>query len=115
MLLKIETKKIEPDITVIEFSGKITLTAERQELEALVEDLVRQNRKKIIFDLAGVEYIDSTGMGTIVFCFNKVKQAGGGIRVAALQDRVLKLFKITRLDTILSFYPTSQAAAENPW
>ena len=115
MLLNIETKRIDPDITVLEISGKITLSTERLEIENMVENLVRQNRKKVIFDLSGVEYIDSTGMGTIVFCFNKVKQAGGQLRIAGTQDRVLKIFKITRLDTILAFYPTAQAAAENLW
>lgn len=115
MLLTIETRKIEPDIAVLEFAGKITMTAERQKMEQAVEDLLRQNQKKIVFDLSGVDYINSTGMGSIVFCFNKVQQAGGGFRVAGLQDRVRKLFKTTRLDTILSFYPSTQAAAESPW
>ncbi len=115
MLLNIESRRIDPDITVIEFSGKITMSAERLEIENMVEDLVRKNQRKVIFDLAGVEYIDSTGMGTIVVCFNKVKQGGGQLRVAGTQERVTKIFKITRLDTVLAFYPTTQAAAENPW
>ncbi len=115
MLLNIETKKIDPDITVVQFSGKITLSAERLEIEGMVDDLVRKNQKKVIFDLAAVEYIDSSGMGTIVSCFNKVKQGGGQLRVAGTQERVTKIFKITRLDTVLAFYPSVQAAAENPW
>lgn len=115
MLLRMQTKQMEPDITVIEFSGKITLTAERQDMEKAVDDLVKQSRKKVIFDLSGVEYIDSSGMGSIVQCFNRVTQAGGGFRVAGLQDRVRQLFKITRLDQIIPFYPTVPAAAEHPW
>ncbi len=115
MLLRIEKKAMEPDITILEFSGKITLTAERYDMEKMVDDLVRQNRRKFIFDLAGVEYIDSSGMGSIVQCFTKVKQAGGGFRVVGLQDRVRQLFKITRVDQIIPFYPTVPAALESPW
>jgi len=115
MLLNIETKRMDPDITVIQFSGKITLSSERLEIESMVEDLVRKGQRKVIFDLAGVEYVDSTGMGTIVVCFNKIKQGGGQLRVAGTQERVTKIFKLTRLDTVLAFYPNTQAAAENPW
>ncbi|MBI3696482.1 MAG: STAS domain-containing protein [Acidobacteria bacterium] len=115
MALHIETKQMEPDVTVMEFKGKITMGLESQRIEAQVDELLRQHKTKLVFDLTGVEYVDSTGMGVIVSCFSKTSRAGGALRVAGLNDRVRQLFKITRVDTVLSFYPTAQAAAENPW
>ena len=115
MLLRIEAKRIEPDITVLAFSGNITMTSERLRMEDLVEELVSQNSKKLVLDLTGVDYIDSTGMGTIAACFTKVLRANGALRVAGLQDRVSRLFEITHLDRIIPPYDTVLAAVESPW
>ena len=115
MLLHVETKQIEPDVMVMEFKGKITMGLEGRQVETLVDELLRQHKTKLVFDLTGVEYVDSTGMGVIVSCFTKMARAGGMLRVAGLNDRVRQLFKITRIDRVLSFYPTAQAAAKNPW
>ena len=113
MLLKIETKKVEPDITLVQMAGRIMLGPESREVEALVNDLLKQNEKKLIFDLSGVEYVDSTGIGTITLCFSLVKKASGALRVAGAQGKVWHLFKLTKLDSVLSFYPTVEAARQD--
>jgi len=112
-LLRVVSSQIEPDICVLTFSGNITMGPESREIEERVKELLRQNRKKFIFDLAGVDYVDSTGMGTIAYCFATVMRAGGGFRVAGADGRVRHLMKITRLDTVLAFYPTVAAAAQD--
>jgi len=114
-LLEKQVERIEPDITVVRMTGKITLGQDAQGLEELVIDLLKKHEKKIVFDLSGVTYVDSTGMGTIVSCLSRVMKAGGGLRLAGVVERVRHLFKITRLDNVVAFYPTVVAAAENKW
>ena len=124
-LLRIETRRVEPDIMVLEFTGKITMGPGSKSTEEAVLELLRHNETKFIFDLSAVEYVDSMGMGSIAYCFAKVMRAEGGFRVAGTSDRVRQLFKITRMDTVLSFYPTVAAACadftitkypgQNPW
>ena len=110
--LRIDKKRIEPDITVLELAGRLALGPDTRRVETMVEALLRENERKFIVDLSGVDYIDSTGMGSITFCFTRVSQTGGGLRVAGPTDRVRQLFKMTRLDTVLPIYPTVQAASE---
>lgn len=112
MLLQIERKQVEPDIIVLELTGKITLGRESQRLEALVKDLLQQNVRKLIFDLTAVDYVDSSGMGIVAFCYGAMREAGGQFRVAGAGGKVQNLFKITRLDTVLPVYPTVAAACE---
>ncbi len=112
-LLQNELERIEPDITIVHMTGKLTLGPDSQGLEALVLDLLKKDQKKVIFDLSGVSYIDSTGMGVIVSCLSKLMKAGGGLRLTGVAERVLHLFKITRLDSVVAFYPTVPAAAES--
>lgn len=112
-LLQTQLERVEPDVTVVHLTGKITLGPDSQGLEALIHDLLKKDEKKVVFDLSGVSYIDSTGMGVIVSCLSKVVKAGGGLRLAGVIERVRHLFKITRLDNVVAFYPTVLAAAES--
>jgi anti-sigma B factor antagonist len=110
MALQTETRRVAPDIVGVQFSG--TLGPESQILERLVNNLLRQNERKFIFDLTGAEGIDSTGAQIIIHCFFTVRGAGGGLRLAGASERVARLFRITRLDTLLPLYPTVAAACE---
>ena len=80
MLLEIDTKRIVPDITLLELTGKIALGRESQKIETLVQDLLRQNERKIIFDLARVDHMDSTGIGVMAYCFGTLNRCGGEFR-----------------------------------
>ncbi len=77
MLLQIETRRIEPDITVLTLTGKITMGRECQKVEQTVKDLLQQNFKKLIFDITAVDHIDSTGVGILAYGFGAVTRAGG--------------------------------------
>ena len=113
MLLQIETKQVEPDITVLAFTGKITIGRESQRIEMLVKDLIAQNKKKLVFDLSGVGYIDSSGLGIVTFCSAAIAEAGGALRVAGAQGLAERLFQVTKLDKIIGFYPTVDAACQD--
>ena len=91
MLLEIETKRIAPDITILELTGKIALGRESQRIETLVQDLLRQNERKIIFDLTRVDHMDSTGIGVMAYCFGTLNRCGGEFRVAGANGKVLPL------------------------
>jgi len=111
--LQIQTTRVEPDIVVVHLSGSITSGPESQAVvEPLVRDLLNQSEKKLIFDLTGVEETDSTGLKIIIHCFLAARTAGAELRLASASANVARLFKITRLDTVLPWYPTVAAACE---
>jgi anti-sigma B factor antagonist len=109
--LEIQTRRIEPDIVVVEFTGRLTLAAEEsQHIEARLNKLLREHKEKLIFDLTGVERIDSTGVGILVYCFPTVKRAGGRLRLVDARGAVNKEFEATRLNKMFRVYPTVEAA-----
>jgi anti-anti-sigma factor len=110
---QIERTQIEPDIVVLQISGRLTLGRECQYVEWAIDELVRDGRKKVVFDLSGLTYIDSAGVGIIVMCCGKMQAAGGELRLADLQPKVVEVMKVTKLDRIYTFYPTAAGAAEN--
>ncbi len=111
MTLRIQTRRIEPDIVVVEFAGRFTLASdESQHIESRLNKLLSEYKEKLIFDLTGVERIDSTGVGILIYCFPTVKRAGGRLRLVDARGAVNKQFEATRLNKIFRVYPTVEAA-----
>jgi len=112
-MLEIQTKHVQPDIVVLEIAGRITMGNNCKQLEWTTDRLVRENQKKIIFDLTGVTHMDSTGIGIIVLAAGQVKKVGGELRVAGANEHVKQLLKMTNVDQIVGLHPTTVAAAVN--
>jgi anti-sigma B factor antagonist len=112
MALQIKTKRVEPDILVVELAGRMVFGPEIRRFEERFDELLGQGERKLLFDLSDVESIDSTGIEVVASCFAKATRAGGELRVACVPDKVHRVFKILRLDTILPLYPTLAAASE---
>ena len=113
MLLQIEVRHIEPDITLLELAGKISLGRESQKIEAMVQDLLRQEEKKIILDISRVDHLDSTGIGILAYCYGTVNRSNGELRIAGASGKVLHLLQITRLDSVLPLYHSVEAAVSS--
>lgn len=111
MPLVIQSKQLHPDIMVLEMTGKITMGNDCRQVEWTTQKLVAADKKKIIFDLTGVTHIDSTGIGIIVMVAGQMKKAGGGLRVAAANQHIEQLLKMTNVDQIVGLHPTTEAAA----
>jgi anti-anti-sigma factor len=110
-MLEIQTKHLPPDIVVLEITGRITIGRECKQLEWAVDTLVREQEKKIIFDLSGVTHLDSTGVGIIVMSAGQVKQAGGELRLAGASKHIEQVLKVTSMDKLVSWSPTVDEAA----
>jgi anti-sigma B factor antagonist len=104
------TRREIGDVTVIDMNGRITLG----EGSSLLRDLVRENlgngRKKIVMNLAGVNYIDSTGLGELVSGFRLVKSEGGELKLLNLNKKVIDLLQITKLYAVFDIH-TQEAQA----
>jgi anti-sigma B factor antagonist len=111
-MLEIQTRQLPPDIVVVEITGRITIGRECKQVEWAVDTLVREKQeKKIIFDLAGVTHLDSTGVGIIVMSAGVVKQAGGQLRLAGANKHIEQVLKVTSIDKLVAWHPTVDEAA----
>ena len=92
------------DVTVIDMDGRITLG----EGSALLRDIVREKlgtgHRKIIMNLAGIIYIDSTGLGELVSGYRLVKSEGGELKLLNLNKKVTDLLQITKLYTVFDIH-----------
>ena len=86
-------------VTVLDLSGKITMGEASGKLRGAVQDALSSS-KKILLNLADVNYIDSAGLGELVSAFTTVKNAGGELKLLNLTKKVRDLLVITKLLTV---------------
>ncbi len=111
MILTIERKHIEPDIALLQMTGRIVLGSDSMRVEWNVAELLKENQKKVILDLAGVTVVDSTGVGILVMCYAKMKKAGGSLRIAGVNGMVEDTLKLTSVDKLIDCYPSVAEAS----
>jgi anti-sigma B factor antagonist len=87
-------------VTIVDISGRIVLGEESAALRKLVCDLLDKGQKNILFNLADVNYIDSSGLGNMVGSFTSVRKQGGELKLLHLTNKVQDLLQITRLYTV---------------
>ena len=68
--------------------------------------------KNIIFDMNHIRFVDSSGLSSILIANRLCKNAGGTLILCNVSDNVLKLIKISQLDSILTMVPTVTEAAD---
>ncbi len=96
---------------MVEISGRLVFGRESERMEALVIELLQQKRPRVVFDLSRLEYADSSGIGAIVSCVTQIRKAGSDLRIAGVNPRMQRLFKMTGIDQLLSVYPSVAEAA----
>jgi anti-sigma B factor antagonist len=111
MPLSIQTKHLDPDIVVLEMTGRITMGNDCRQVEWTTNTLVNESRTRIIFDLSGISHVDSTGIGIIVTVAGQMRQAGGELRIAGANEHVQKILKMTNVDQIVKLDANAGAAA----
>ena len=97
-------------VTVIDAHGLIILgecsTAFRQK----IRELSASGNKKVLLNLAEVNYIDSSGIGELVSGFTTVTNQGGSFKLLNLTKRVEDLLQITKLYTVFEVFDDEPAA-----
>ncbi|HKA01271.1 MAG TPA: STAS domain-containing protein [Candidatus Solibacter sp.] len=112
MLLNIVERTVEPNVTVLELTGRLAMGRESQRIETMVDDLSKKGSAKVVLDLTGIEYMDSAGIGMLALVSGKLKEAGGVMAIVAPDGgRVLQLLNLTQMSSIVKVCPTVAAAA----
>jgi anti-sigma B factor antagonist len=95
--------------TVIEVTGELDSGA-AAELGRALAVLLDQGRARLVVDLAGVPYIESRALGTLVAAMRRARTLGGDLKLCALRREVLSVFGVTHLNRVLPIFSTRQEA-----
>ena len=101
------------DVTILDLSGEVRLGDSSVALRDSVRNLADQGKKKLLLNLAGVKYMDSSGIGELIANYTTVKRQGGQLKLLNLTDRVQNLLVITKLLTVFDAYDNEAEALKS--
>ena len=100
-------------IAIFDMKGRLTVGDGSSALRERLSAAAAAGQTKVILNLAGVEYIDSTGLGTLVISFTSLKKAGGALKLANLNRRNMELLVLTKLTTVFELFDDEQNAVNS--
>jgi anti-sigma B factor antagonist len=102
--------KVVRDVLVLDMRGRITLGPETQSLRQKVKAALDAGYLRIVLDLGQVDYIDSSGLATLISASSSARSVGGELKLLHLTQQVNSLLQITRLSTVFEVFDSFEQA-----
>jgi len=99
-------------VVVVEVEGQL-IVGNRNEFKQKVLDELERGARKVLIDFARTGYIDSSGLGVLVTLSRRIREEGGELRLANLNDDLKTLFELTKLDTLFQISDTKERALQS--
>jgi len=96
-------------VTVVDVEGQL-IVGNRQELKQKVLEELETGERRFVIDFSNTGYIDSSGLGVLVSLSKKIREQGGELRLASLNEDLRTLFELTKLDTLFKIADTRDEA-----
>lgn len=110
MSLDVATRRTDTGVTVVMPSGRLDI-AGAPTLKAAIGELVKDySTPRLVIDMEGVSFVDSTGLGSVIAALKLVKGSKGDLRLAAPNQQVRVVLELTTLDRVFAYYPTVEDA-----
>jgi len=94
------------NVTVITLEGNLMGGPDASTLNTMLHQLLADGKKRVVLDLSGVQFINSSGLGLLIGGVNAMRSAGGTLKVAGASEKVRGLIKITKLEQVFELFPT---------
>ena len=101
------------DVTILDLRGEVRIGEGSIALRDAIRNLADTGKKKLLLNLAGVSYIDSSGIGELIANYTTVSRQGGQLKLLKLTDRVQNLLVITKLLTVFDAYDDEAEALKS--
>jgi anti-sigma B factor antagonist len=106
-------KRDREGITILDLKGRLVVGEPSGRLREKLAEETNQGVRRVILNLEGVEYIDSTGLGSMVICFTSQQKAGGALKLMKLNRRNVELLVLTKLSTVFEVFQEEQDAVNS--
>jgi anti-sigma B factor antagonist len=99
-------------IVILDLNGRLVVGGASLLREKVNEEVVN-GHQQLILNLKEVDYIDSTGLGTMVICYTTLQKTGGGLKLVNLNRRNIELMLLTKLSTVFQIFGDEQEAVNS--
>ncbi|TME02685.1 MAG: STAS domain-containing protein [Chloroflexi bacterium] len=109
MALDVQTRQTDSGVTVLAPNGRLDVAGAPMLKEA-IGDAVKNGLPRLVIDMEGVSFVDSTGLGSVIAALKLVRSSKGDLRLAAPNQQVRVVLELTTLDRVFAYYPTVEDA-----
>jgi anti-sigma B factor antagonist len=92
------------DVTIVDLTGRIVLSESTSQIHDLIEQALEAGNRKFLLNMAGVSYMDSSGIGELVRSCVRVTSAGGEMKLLHLQSKIANLLQVTKLRNVFEVF-----------
>jgi anti-sigma B factor antagonist len=107
------TQRDREEVIILDLKGRITMGPEASALRDSVSTLNQQAGRNLVFNLGGVDYIDSTGLGALVMSATSLRKNSGNVKLLNLNRRNIELLVMTKLATVFEIFNDEQDAVNS--
>lgn len=100
------------DVDVLALEGRLDASS-AEDFKNGVQELIRDGRVNIVVDLGAVNFLDSSGLGSLVAALRSVNKLDGDIKLASLQEPVRLIIELTRLHRVFDIFDNITDAVES--
>ena len=103
-------ERVVKGVSILDLSGKIVLGEGDVQVKERIKDLLADGQRRVLLNLAEVNYIDSAGLGTLISSYTTAKREGGSLKLVNLTRRIQDLLAITKLITVFETFDNEAEA-----
>lgn len=110
----IEIKEnMQGEVMVLTLEGELMGGDEAKDFQDTVFRLIQEETVDVVADMAGVKWMNSSGLGMLMAGMTTLRSSGGDLRLANVSDRVRRPIEVTKLDCVLKLFGTVDEAVDS--
>ena len=110
MTLEVETRQAGNGVTVVAPTGRLDVAGAPALKDAIGEAATADGPPRVVIDMGGVSFVDSTGLGSVISALKQIRGSQGELRLAAPNQQVRVVLELTTLDRVFPYYATVEDA-----
>jgi anti-anti-sigma factor len=109
MSLEVQTRQVDSGATIVAPTGRLDV-AGAPALKDAISEALKNGQPRVILDMEGVSFVDSTGLGSVIAALKQIRSSQGDLRLAAPNQQVRVVLELTTLDRVFPYYSTVEEA-----
>src|SRR5580692_4978947 len=97
----------DSNITIMTLQGDVLDAGNSKEFRRVASPILDRS-KKVVFDLSGLQFVDSSGLGAILSCLRQLNASGGNLRLCGMTKPVKALFELVRMHRLFDIFDTKE-------
>lgn len=104
------TRRDDGDVVILTLSGRLMGGPDTEQFLKQVRDVVAEGRQKVIVDMGGVAWVNSSGLGALIAAWTALQEAGGKMTLVRVSRRIEQILGVTKLNTVFQIHADEESA-----